>query len=389
VNPRFAFLLWILAFDITPAATSLEAPLKSILSVDREGAGNPAAAEAWMTISAASSDELPQLIHALRDANPLAANYLRAAIDTVMEREISAGRTLPLGPLSDILLDSRAGEPARATAFDLIQRSDPAAAAQLVPGFLHDPNVQLRRLAVARLIDQAAVADKDNQPDSALLLYSQAMSAARDVDQIKSLATILAKRGRPVDLPRQLGFLMHWESVGPFDNTKGEGFERVYPPETEWNPGGTYTGKLGEVHWQPLVTSDSYGKVDFNVPYSMLKETVAYAHTVFTSEKNQDVELRLGCKNAWKIWVNGKLLFGRDEYHRGQRIDQYILPTKFRAGPNEILVKCCQNEQTQDWTAQWEFQLRVCDSTGAAVLAVDRPPTPQPQEQRRRPVSAK
>jgi hypothetical protein len=367
------------------AASSLEAPLQHILAVGREGSGNAAAAEAWQTLASASGDDLPQLIHALRDANPLAANYLRAAIDALVEREVAAGRSLPLSSLSEILLDAKAGEPARAMAFDLIQRTEPGAAAQLVPGFLHDSNVQLRRLAVARLIDEAATVDKENRASAALLLYQHAMSAARDVDQIKSLATLLSKKGRPVDLPRQFGFLMHWEAIGPFDNTKGEGFERVYPPETEWKPEAAYAGKSGEVRWQPLVTSDPYGKVDFNVPFSMLKETVAYARTVFTSEKDQDVELRLGCKNAWKIWVNGKLIFGRDEYHRGQRIDQYILPAKFRTGPNEILVKCCQNEQTQDWTVQWEFQLRVCDSTGTAILAADRPPTPQPQEQRRRP----
>ena len=37
----------------------------------------------------------------------------------------------------------------------------------------------------------------------------------------------------------------------------------------------------------------------------------------FLSEKARPAELRLGCKNGWKIWLNGKLIFGRDEYHRG------------------------------------------------------------------------
>ena len=369
-------------------AAPLDEPIQRILAVGREGAGNAPAGEAWQALSNATGTDLPQLIRALRTANPLAANYLRAAIDALVEREASANRALPMAALGDILLDSQAGEPSRALAFDLIQRAAPAAAEQLVPGFLQDPNVHLRRQAVARLMSEAAAADKAGQADPALLLYSQAMAAARDVDQIRSLSTTLAKRGRPVDLPRQLGFLMHWDVIGPFDNTKGAGFEKVFPPETEWKKDATYDGKTGPVQWQPLVTSDPYGKLDFNVPYTMLKETVGYARTIFTSDKEQEVELRLGSKNAWKIWVNGTLLFGRDEYHRGQRIDQYIIPAKFRAGPNEILVKCCQNEQTQDWTVQWEFQLRVCDATGTAVLAPDRPPTPQPQEQRRRPAPA-
>jgi hypothetical protein len=32
-------------------------------------------------------------------------------------------------------------------------------------------------------------------------------------------------------------------------------------------------------------------------------------------------------------------------------------------------VKCCQDEQKEEWTVEWEFQLRVCDSTGTAILA--------------------
>ena len=78
------------------------------------------------------------------------------------------------------------------------------------------------------------------------------------------------------------------------------------------------------------------------------------------------------CIRDRKIWLNGKLVFGRDEYHRGQRIDQYKMPIELLKGPNTILVKLCQNEQKQDWTVQWEFQLRVCDATGAAILATNR-----------------
>jgi len=47
-----------------------------------------------------------------------------------------------------------------------------------------------------------------------------------------------------------------------------------------------------------------------------------------------------------------------------------------KMGANTILLKVCQNEDVQDWTREWEFQLRVCDATGTAILATDRPPTP-------------
>lgn len=382
MSPRFVLCL-LLCTGTLPAA--IDEPLKKILEVGREGNGNASAAEGLAALSASTLDDLPVLIKALATANPLAGNYIRAAIDTLVDRETTAGRSLPLAPLADILLDPGVGDQPRSLAFDLIRRASPKAAERMIPGFLSDPNTELRRLAVENLIQTARDTETSGLKDDATLLYGQASAAARDVDQIRSLADILAKRGQPVDIPRRMGFLMHWDIIGPFDNTALQGFAKAYPPESEWKADAVYSGKSGEVRWQPLVTSDSYGKVDFNPPFGMLKETTAYARTTFLSDRDQAVELRLGCKNAWKIWVNGQLLFGRDEYHRGQRIDQYILPTKFRTGPNVILVKCCQNEQTQDWTVQWEFQLRVCDQTGNAILATDRPPTPKPQEARRRP----
>jgi hypothetical protein len=96
---------------------------------------------------------------------------------------------------------------------------------------------------------------------------------------------------------------------------------------------------------------------------------VGYAAADFFSESDRPAEIRIGCKNGWKVWLNGELLFARDEYHRGAKLDQYKLPCQLKKGKNTILVKCCQNEQTEQWTVEWEFQLRVCDATGTAILA--------------------
>ena len=57
--------------------------------------------------------------------------------------------------------------------------------------------------------------------------------------------------------------------------------------------------------------------------------------------------------------------------------DQYLIEAKLKKGKNAILVKLCQNEQEQSWTKQWQFQLRVTDDSGTALLAANRLPTPQ------------
>ena len=142
------------------------------------------------------------------------------------------------------------------------------------------------------------------------------------------------------------------------------------------------------MQWQVLTTRDEFGLVDINPLYPPpapaeaaspagdaaggkegLKEVVAYAFTSYDSPQGGPAELRLGTKNAWKIWLNGQLVFEREEYHRGMDVDQYRLPVALRPGPNTILIKLCQDSQRKPWTTEWQFQLRVCDSIGTALPA--------------------
>jgi len=59
-------------------------------------------------------------------------------------------------------------------------------------------------------------------------------------------------------------------------------------------------------------------------------------------------------------------------YHGGSQLDQYVCSAQLKPGPNVILVKVCQNEQTQSWAKKWSVQLRLCDERGTAVLSTDR-----------------
>jgi len=349
--------------------------IQAILAVDGEGKGSEAAARAWKELAGGKASTIPQLLQAMDDANGLSMNWLRSAVDAIAGRDPKA---VPLAALEKFLADKSHNPKARRLAYELIAGAKPARAMSLINGLLNDPSVELRRDAVQEVLDRA---DKTKSAE----LYRKALDAARDLDQINAARDALNELGGKVDLPRHFGFLMHWKVIGPFDNTDRKGFEAVYPPEKNIDFAASHKGKSGPVKWSELKTADPYGMVDINEPYGHLKEVVAYAHHSFESENAVDAEIRLGCKNAWKIWLNGKLVFERDEYHRGMRIDQYTLPVSLRKGSNEILIKLCQNEQKESWTDQWQFQLRICDSTGTAILARNRPPTPQPKQPTRRP----
>ena len=64
-------------------ATSLAEPLAAIRAVGREGAGNAAAAAAWRAIVAGDAGRIPAVLAAMDGANPLAANWLSAAVDAL------------------------------------------------------------------------------------------------------------------------------------------------------------------------------------------------------------------------------------------------------------------------------------------------------------------
>jgi hypothetical protein len=107
--------------------------------------------------------------------------------------------------------------------------------------------------------------------------------------------------------------------------------------------------------------------VDINAAYGNLKGAVVYGYAVVASETERPVELRAGSNNAVRIWLNGKEVYFREEYHHGMEMDQHIGKGTLKSGRNEILIKVCQNEQTDSWAQLWSFQLRVCDYLGAAV----------------------
>ena len=70
-----------------PPVTSLL--LKTIQSVSAEGKGNEAARKAVELLSASSVEKLPDILAGFDKASPLAANYLRAVVETIVDRQLA------------------------------------------------------------------------------------------------------------------------------------------------------------------------------------------------------------------------------------------------------------------------------------------------------------
>lgn len=366
-------------------ATELQQSINAINSVGPEGKGNAQAGPAWKTLSEAGPTAIIPLLEAMNGASPMASNWFRSALEAIVSQEIKSNNSLKINDIGKFLLNKGNSSQGRRLAYELIALVDPSTAAILVPGMLNDPSPPLRRDAVASLMQEASKLKSAKKNTAASLLYQQALNSARDANQIKKIATQLKELGNIVDLPRHFGFLTHWKVIAPFDNTDREGFAAVFPPEKEIDLSAKYPDKDDkQIGWQDLAVSDEYGMLDLNPPFGLLKEATGYAYTEMKFGTARPAELRIGCKNAWKIWFNGELIFARDEYHRGMKIDQYKLPIQLKKDKNTLLLKLCQNEQTQNWTVEWQAQVRICDASGTAILASDRLPTPKAKKITRR-----
>ncbi len=348
-------------------AASVEENVRTVKSVEKNGQRHAEAIAAVKELSRAPADSLLVILKGFDGANPLAVNWLCGAVESIADRELKTSGKLPAKALEDFVKETAQSPVARRLAYDLLVKIDPTASDRLIPGMLHDPSPDFRRDAVERLIAQAKKVHEESDKVAETKLLQQALSGASDEDQVKAIITPLRELGETVDLQKHFGFLTEWHLIGPFDNVGLKGFDVAYPPEKEISLKAKYPGKMGDVEWQSIATEDEYGTLDIAKKTSPFKGAVTYATTTFVSDKAREIELRLGTPNAWKLWVNGELLFGRDEYHRGTFLDQYKVTAKMKPGPNVILLKVCQNEQTEDWAQAWTFQLRVCDRSGIAV----------------------
>lgn len=359
----------LLSLSTATVQADVAGAIAAIKAVDHAGKGHPTAVKAVQELSRAPAGQLPQILTAMTGANPLAANWLAGAFESIADRTLKQGEKLPADALEKFVRDTKQDAIARRLAYEWLRKVDPAAEDRLIPGMLKDPGSAFRRDAVQRLIAAAEAKLTAGEKDAAKAGFQEALQGATDDDQVKAIVKPLDELGVKVDLQQHFGFLTHWKLIAPFNNVELVGFDTVYPPEKELKFDAKYIGKEEkEIGWTDHATADSYGVVDLAKALSPFKGAVSYAATEFNAPQAETVELRLGTPNAWKLWVNGELAFARDEYHRGTRLDQYKVPVQLKPGRNVILLKVCQNEQTEDWAQDWKFQLRVSDSSGAAIL---------------------
>lgn len=348
------------------AETSTEL-IKQLQSLQPNDASNQTATKTIKQLNAANDVTVIQSLTAMKGATPLGRNWLLGLANSLY-RKSGKSQTVELSTfLSDVSQDGEA----RYIAFQWLTANNAELRKRLLDGMKQDPSPELRYLAISEAVEA--------KPDTPELL--SLLDSARHAQQVVSIIGVLKEKGTVVDQVKQFGLLTQWKLIGPFDNVGTVNFDKVFPVEADWMNGKVkdeyesklvVDGKNVNAKWINESAKSEDGTIDLAAIYSNEKGCIVYAATEFDSEKEQDAELRLGCINGNKTWLNGKLVMSNEVYHTDMKIDQYIETVRLKAGKNQILVKLSQNEQKEQWAQRFAFQLRVSDSTGKAILAKGR-----------------
>lgn len=337
--------------------------IQTLQAVGEFAKGTQEARSASETLQVGGAANLIPILKGFQGSSKLASNWLRSTFEAIADSELKAGRDLPKGDLLSFVKDTSNHPSARRLAYEWVLKRSPQLKDQLIPEMLLDPSPEFRRDAVQMLIEKAQQAEGQE----ATAIWQKALSGAVHEDQVSQISKALKEQEVEVNIQQHFGFLSDWTIIGPFDNKEEKGYAKKYPPESSVDPKAEYEGQLGPVKWEPIQTDDDYGVVNIAEDIENHKGSLMYATTIWKSTKPQSLQVRLGTPNAWKLWVNGELVFQREEYHRSTRMDQYQIPVQLKAGDNRILLKVCQNEQEQSWAQRYQFQLRVCDATGSSA----------------------
>ena len=355
-----AFLL-LIAMTVAANGQSIKPQIEAIRSVGPKAKGHVAAIEAMKTLQSRDASVIPEILNGMDGANALSANWMRSAIESLAQKG-----DVPWQAIEAYLGDTKHSPLGRRLAYEMVVAKDPGKVAKLLPNMLDDTSLEIRRDAVDFLVKSIDKSEKDN----AIASFQKALDKARDPDQIKSIVDSLDELGTKIDITEHMGYLTEWYMIGPFDNKEKGGFDVAYPPERKVDLEEKLKGVEGEVAWKKAKGDGEVGYFDLNKLLGKHKGAVAYTYTDFESDSDQVVSVRLTSKNGNKVWINGEMVFANHVYHSGGGIDQYTGKAKLKKGKNQILIKVCQNEQTQPWAQEWFVQFRITDLTGKAIKPV-------------------
>lgn len=146
------------------------------------------------------------------------------------------------------------------------------------------------------------------------------------------------KISKAADIIHQMGSILNWKYIGPFENISNSGFSAEYPPEHEIDFTKTYTGKnYTSVTWHDLKTSPASGWI-FMEDYTTEQNAVYYFYCTITSATIQQARLAFGASGTYAVFLNNTRVLADSVFHNTGN-DTYIQNVTLHKGENTLLVK--------------------------------------------------
>ena len=162
------------------------------------------------------------------------------------------------------------------------------------------------------------------------------------------------------------GFVLDWMLTTPILDPDGKGFEFVHFPEKllakDQDMGFAEIHNIGprRVRWRQLDRLSKDGSVNLRPFFRRTENVLVYGYVEFESDADREVLLKVGSDDGVACWLNKKKILAKAP-PRSFRIDENVVPAKFRKGKNILLIKVTQRD------SDWAFSVRVTDRNGAPI----------------------
>ncbi|NBY00635.1 MAG: hypothetical protein EBQ87_01430, partial [Planctomycetes bacterium] len=105
----------------------------------KSGLGNLEAQKAWKQIANLTPDTLPEVLASMDASQPVLSNWLRSAINAIVEKANRDSKALPLEKITALVKDTSKPALGRKLAFEILQSADKDKAQALIPSFHYRP----------------------------------------------------------------------------------------------------------------------------------------------------------------------------------------------------------------------------------------------------------
>lgn len=217
--------------------------------------------------------------------------------------------------------------------------------------FLKEGNA--RRQAAEAVLAMGVKLPDDRKADGIAALKA-AIAIAPSSGRAKAATEKLGKWGVAVDIAREAGFITHWWMTGPFPSPDKKMFDgKAFPEDKVDLAAKTKVGDKAYT-WKKVHITAGHGVMDLRKTVASADNVACYGYAEITSDKAQDVLLKIGSDDDVVCWLNGKKIHA-NKISRGCAVDADVVKARLEKGVNRILMKVLNGG------SHWQMCLRITD----------------------------